>query len=1193
MSGWRFWIDRGGTFCDVLAVSPAGELTAAKLLSENPERYQDAATAGIRQALGLPAGAAIPAGLIHEVRMGTTVATNALLTHTGARTLLVVNEGFQDLLRIGHQTRPELFALEVRLPVPLYEAVEEVGGRLSASGDLLTPLDEPAVLVMLERHRAQGIEACAIALMHAWKHPDIELRVAALARAAGFSQVSVSHEVSPIVGLVSRAGTTVVDAYVSPVLTHYVRQVAEDLPDSTVLYFMQSNGGLAAAGGFAGKDAILSGPAGGVVGAVRTAEMAGESRIIGFDMGGTSTDVALYEGHFERTFDTQVAGVQVRVPMMAVTTIAAGGGSILRFDGARFRVGPESAGANPGPAAYRRQGPLTVTDANVMVGKLVPAHFPALFGPEGNEPLDAATVAQKFAQLAREVGNPEPRDVAEGFLRVAVANMAAAIVRMALERGRDAADFTLQCFGGAAGQHACLVADEVGMRRVLIHPLAGVLSAYGIGLADQSVMRQRACEIALVEAATEPLETLARKLQGEAVQAFDSGERPVRTQVTAHLRYEGTDTALEVPFGAITAMHEAFEAAHRLRFGFASPGRPVAVESLVVEATRRGPAPRPAQPASTGPAPVLKDIEMWSGGRAHRAQVHDRASLRPGQRLAGPALIRESIATTVVEPGWAAQVLNGGELLLTRAHSARRAAADPARADPVHLELFHGLFMSAAEQMGAVLRNTSTSVNIRERLDFSCAVFDADGNLVANAPHVPVHLGSMGESVRTVLARRGGSLRPGSAVVLNNPFAGGTHLPDVTVVTPVFDEAGSQLRFFVASRGHHADIGGITPGSMPAASRTLEEEGVVIDDFLAVEAGVFRERELRALLTSGSHPARSPEVNIADIKAQLAANAAGVRELGRLVSTYGWPLVHAYMGHVMTNAEESVRRVIARLKEGAFHYRMDDGADLHVSVSVDHVTQEARIDFTGTSPQRKGNFNAPPSITRAVVLYVFRCLVGDDLPLNEGCLNPLKIIAPPGSFLAPAPGCAVVAGNTEVSQAVCNALLGALGVAASSQATMNNLLWGNARYQYYETLCGGTGAGPGFDGTGPVHSHLTNTRITDAEVLELRYPVRVERFCVRHGSGGRGRWSGGNGAIRAIRALEPMTATVVGSRRTVPPFGLEGGEPGAPGTQRVERADGSVQLLQGTDQVELQASDLIIIETPGGGGYGPADSSSS
>lgn len=1202
MGGWQFWIDRGGTFTDVVARHPDGGLSTVKLLSENPERYRDAAVAGIRMALGLALDAPLPADRIDTVKMGTTVATNALLERKGARTLLLVDHGFADVLTIGSQARPRLFDLDIRLPVPLFDAVAEVGGRVDIDGVPLTPLDEATTAAMLAEYRAQGFEACAIALTHAWKYPAAEMTLARLAREAGFPQVSASHAVSPLLGLVSRGRTTVVDAYLSPVLRRYVDQVADELGDIP-LYFMQSNGGLSDAAAFQGKDAILSGPAGGVVGAARTAEAAGFPRIIGFDMGGTSTDVALYAGRFERAFDTIVAGVEMRVPMMAISTVAAGGGSILHFDGARFHVGPDSAGANPGPACYRRGGPLTVTDANVLLGKIQPDHFPAIFGPGGDQPLDAATVAARFQALAAEVaaatGQPQdPRTVAEGFLRIAVANMAAAIKRVALEKGCDAADFALQCFGGAGGQHACLVADELGMRTVFVHPLAGVLSAYGMGLADQNCIRQQAVERPLDAAGLADASAIARRLGTEAETAL-RGEQAAGTQaggtaaiavtVAAHLRYRGTDTALAVPLGTVTAMRDAFTAAHTARFGFATPDRDLIIDSVVVEAVRSGEAvaapeltPRP----DGAPPPVTARATLWSGGAAHAVPVHDRADLRPGDVIAGPALIIDAIATTVVEPDWRATTDATGGLVLHRATP--RSAAVPAMvaADPVLLELFNNLFMAIAEQMGVVLRNTATSVNIKERLDFSCALFDCAGNLIANAPHVPVHLGAMSESVRTVMASRGASLRPGDAVVLNNPFNGGTHLPDITVITPVFAENGRDIRFFVANRGHHADIGGTAPGSTPAFSRTLEEEGVVIDDFLLVRQGEFQEAAFRALLAGARYPARNPDVNVADIKAQLAANEAGIREIAHLLARYGWEMVDAYTRHVMANAEESVRRALSRLSDGCFDYEMDNGDRLKVAISVDHQRREAVIDFTGTAPQRADNFNAPPAVTRSTVLYAFRCLVGDDLPLNEGCLAPLRVVLPPGTFLSPAPGCAVVAGNTEISQAVCTALLGAMGVVASAQGTMNNFLFGNARHQYYETICGGAGAGPDFDGASAVHTHMTNTRITDPEVLELRYPVRLERFAIRRGSGGGGRHQGGDGVIRAVRALEDMTATIVASRRKVAPFGLAGGHDGAPGRQWVERADGTRTPLSGTDQVDLRAGDLIVIETPGGGGYG-------
>jgi 5-oxoprolinase (ATP-hydrolysing) len=1191
---WQFWVDRGGTFTDIVARDPEGRLSTHKLLSENPERYKDAAIAGIRSVLGIAADAAIPDGLIEAVKMGTTVATNALLERKGDRTLLLVNRGFRDALRIGTQARPRLFDLDIVLPSMLYEQVAEVGGRVGVDGAELETVDEEEARAVLAGARAAGIDACAIVLMHAWKYPAHEQRLAALALEAGFAQVSASHAVSPLLRLVPRGDTTVVDAYLSPILRRYVDQVASEL-SGTRLYFMQSNGGLTEAGSFQGKDAILSGPAGGIVGAARTAGMAGLDRIIGFDMGGTSTDVALYAGGFERAFETAVAGVRMRAPMMAINTVAAGGGSILHFDGARMRVGPDSAGANPGPACYRRGGPLTVTDANVCVGKIQAKHFPPIFGPHGDQALDPDVVTARFAELAREIGGGRtPHQVAEGFLQIAVANMANAIKQVSVQKGHDVSRFALQCFGGAAGQHACLVADALGMETVFIHPYAGVLSAYGMGLADQTVMKEQAVEVPLSAETLPQLVKLADRLADEATAALEAqgaSGRDVRTARSLHLRYAGTEAALIVPLRDLEAVLAKFTAAHRARFGFATPERAVVAETVAAEATLSGTVAAEAGVAARdgGEPEVIDRVEMFTGGAVVEAPVLERTSLLAGDRIVGPALVREANATTVVEPGWTAEVTARNHMILRRTEARpSRVPAGSERADPVLLELFNNLFMNVAEQTGAVLQNTSMSVNIKERLDFSCAIFDADGRLVANAPHLPVHLGSMGESVRTVLAHRRGALKPGDVVALNNPFNGGTHLPDVTVITPVFDAAGRDILFFVGSRGHHADIGGITPGSTPPLSRTLEEEGVVIDDFLLVDGGHFREVEFRALLGGARYPARSPDVNVADIKAQVAANEKGVQELGRVVAQYGWNVVSAYMRHVMDNAEESVRRVIDRLGSGRFDYAMDNGRRLVVSVSVDQASRSATVDFTGTGAQNEGNFNCPPAVTRAAVLYVFRCLVGEDIPLNDGCLKPLTLIIPPGTFLSPEPGAAVVAGNTEVSQATTNALFGALGVLACSQGTMNNFLFGDATRQYYETICGGAGAGPGFDGTSAVHTHMTNTRMTDAEVLELRYPVRVESFGIRPGSGGAGRWRGGDGAVRRLRFLEPMTAVIVSSRRTVAPFGLEGGADGAVGLQWVERVGGELEALTGTDQAELGAGDVFVIETPGGGGFGRA-----
>ncbi len=1194
--GWQFWVDRGGTFTDLVARAPDGTLSTHKLLSENPGRYRDAAVAGIKQVLGLAPDQEVPPGLVDQVRMGTTVATNALLERKGERSLLVVNQGFADLLRIGNQARPRLFDLDVRLPSLLHERVAEVPGRVAVDGAEVEALDESAATAAFQAAYADGIRACAIALIHAWQHPAMERRLAELARAAGFTQISVSHQVSPLLRLVPRGDTTVVDAYLSPILRRYVEQVSAEL-SGVRLYFMQSNGGLAQADRFGGKDAILSGPAGGIVGAARTAGMAGLDRIIGFDMGGTSTDVALYDGAFERAFETEVAGVRMRAPMMAINTVAAGGGSILHFDGARIRVGPDSAGANPGPASYRRGGPLTVTDANVCVGKLQPVHFPPIFGPDGNERLDRDAALAGFTALADQMAEAtgtrqDPRAVAEGFLRVAVANMANAIKQVSVARGHDAARFALQCFGGAGGQHACLVADELGMETVFIHPYAGVLSAYGMGLADQTVLREQAVERPFDPASMPALEALADQLAAAASDELASqGAATAAIQVhrTVHLRYEGTEAALPVPLQDADATLDAFTSAHRTRFGFATPGRPVVAEAVAVEATAPGEAiVEPTLPARTSGAPDAVDtVAMWTGGAEHATPVYERTALLARDRLPGPALVREANATTVIEPGWTAEVTPQNHMILRRTEPLpSRIAAGTERADPVLLELFNNLFMNVAEQTGAVLQNTSMSVNIKERLDFSCAIFDAEGNLVANAPHVPVHLGAMGESVKTVLRSRGATLRPGDVVALNNPFNGGTHLPDITVITPVFGGDGTAIRFFVGSRGHHADIGGTTPGSTPPGSRTLEEEGVVIDDFLLVEAGAFREAEFRALLSGARYPARSPDVNVADIKAQVAANERGVQELGRVVQTYGWQTVQDYMRHVMNNAEEEVRRVLSRIGDGAFDYVMDDGTPLHVAVTVDQAARTATVDFTGTGPQRPGNFNAPPAVLRAVVLYVFRCLVGQDIPLNDGCLKPIRIVLPPGTFLSPAPGAAVVAGNTEVSQAACNALFGALGTLACSQATMNNVLFGDATRQYYETICGGMGAGPGNPGASAVQTHMTNTRMTDPEVLELRYPVRLEAFGIRRGSGGAGAQRGGDGSVRRIRFLEPMTVVTVASRRTVAPFGLAGGQPGAVGRQWVEHADGTHEDLSGTSRADLKPGDLYVIETPGGGGYG-------
>jgi len=1236
---WQFWIDRGGTFTDVVGKRPDGSLVTLKLLSEHPEQYRDAAVEGIRRLLGLARGTPITSAMVESVKMGTTVATNALLERKGEPTLLVTTRGFRDALRIAYQDRPRLFDRRIVLPELLYRRVVEADERMSALGDVVRALDEAKLEAAMREAFAAGLKSVAIVFLHGWRHHAHELAAERIARRIGFAQVSVSHRTSPMMKLVGRGDTTVVDAYLSPILRRYVDEVAAEMP-GVELYFMQSSGGLAEASGFQGKDAILSGPAGGIVGMVRTAELGlreidreskrsagrraapspaapprgaategsvGALKVIGFDMGGTSTDVSHYAGEFERAFETRVAGVRVRAPMMAIHTVAAGGGSILAFDGARFRVGPESAGANPGPACYRRGGPLTVTDANLALGKIQPAHFPRVFGAGGDEALDGDVVATKLAALADEIARATgtrlaPEAVAAGFVDIAVGSMANAIKKISVARGYDVTRYTLQCFGGAGGQHACLVADALGMERVFVHPLAGVLSAYGMGLADQAVLRQEAIELPLGDAdahaiAATRLAALAAAAAGELERQGVARER-ITVHRRAHLRYEGTDTALVVAFADPRGLQDAFEAAYRQRFSFLMPERRLIVEAVSVEAVGAGDAAlEPPQPLVAGAAPVAATVRMFLDGRWQDAALVERTSARPGQAIAGPAIVVERNATTVVEPGWTARVTALDHLVLERTtpRPARRAAGTTV--DPVLLEVFNNLFMNIAEQMGLQLQNTAYSVNIKERLDFSCALFDADGNLIANAPHMPVHLGSMSESIKTVIARNAGKMRPGDVYVLNDPYHGGTHLPDVTVVTPVYlDDASDSPTFYVGSRGHHADIGGTTPGSMPPFSTRIEEEGVEFDNVKLVEDGRFLEDETRALLESGRWPARNPAQNIADLKAQVAANEKGARELAQMVEQYGLDVVRSYMKHVQDNAEESVRRVITRLRDGAFTLPLDNGAKISVAIRVDAKSRSAEIDFTGTSAQLENNFNAPTAVAMAAILYVFRTLVDDEIPLNAGCLKPIRVVIPEGSMLNPRPPASVVAGNVETSTCITNALYGALGVMASSQCTMNNFTFGNARHQYYETVSGGSGAGlvydaegraiGGFDGTSVVQTHMTNSRLTDPEVLEFRFPVRLDSYEIRAGSGGGGRWHGGDGGVRRVRFLEPMTASILSNGRHAGAFGVAGGSPGKPGVNRVERADGSVEPLDHIASVEMATGDVFVIETPGGGGCG-------
>ena len=1191
---WQFWIDRGGTFTDVVARRPGGGLLTEKLLSENPEQYEDAAVEGVRRLLRLEPDDPGAADAVNAVKMGTTVATNALLERAGAPTLLVTNRGFGDALRIGYQNRPDLFALNIQLPELLYTMVLEIEGRLDAVGEEITPLDLEGAAEGLAAAFDAGYRSGAIVFMHGYRNPEHERRIAKLAEDAGFTQISVSSEVSPLMKLVSRGDTTVVDAYLSPILRSYVDRVAASLGEAPLM-FMQSNGGLTDARKFRGKDSILSGPAGGVVGAVGTAGMAGFEKIIAFDMGGTSTDVSHYAGAFERAFDTQVAGVRLRSPIMRIHTVAAGGGSILKFDGARMRVGPGSAGADPGPACYGRGGPLTITDANVILGRIQPRHFPHLFGPGADQPLDAEAATHLFAGLAAEISRASHTEqtketVAEGFLTIAVENMANAIKRISVQRGYDVTEYTLVCFGGAGGQHACRVADALGMETIFIHPLAGVLSAYGMGLAEVHAHRERAVEAPLVTQSLDDLGPVFSDLEQQCrAELADQGIGPADITLyrRLHLRYAGTDTALEVPLGGLEAVAGAFEDAHRTRFGFTDPGRGLVVEAAFIEAVGATEQVADAEiEGATAPGEAIESVTAHMAGGAHETPVFRRTDLGPGQRIEGPAIIIEDTATTVIEPDWAALVTGLGHLVLSRVAPRPAQAAIGAEADPVMLEVFNNLFMSIAEQMGAVLANTASSVNIKERLDFSCALFDANGALVANAPHLPVHLGSMGESVATIIRQRAGKMKAGDVYALNAPYNGGTHLPDITVITPVFGAAGAGVLFFLGSRGHHADVGGITPGSIPPFSRTIDEEGVLIDDFTLVSGDRLREAELRQLLASGPYPARNPDQNVADFKAQIAANEKGAAELARMVDHFTLEVVHAYMGHVRANAAEQVRLVLDALPGGEFTANMDNGAHIKVAIRVDREARRALIDFTGTSDQDAGNFNAPAAVARAAVLYVFRCLVADDIPLNDGCLEPLEIVIPEGCILNPKPPAAVVAGNVETSQIVTGALLAAAGALASGQATMNNFTFGNEGHQYYETVCGGAGAGPGFDGAHAVHTHMTNTRLTDPEILEWRHPVRLEEFRLRPGSGGDGQAKGGDGVIRRVRFLEPMTAAIVSSSRRVAPFGLSGGGGGAPGHNYVERQDGSVDELAGADQTEMAEGDGFVIETPGGGGYG-------
>ena len=1198
---WQFWIDRGGTFTDIIGRSPKGDISTHKLLSENSTQYKDAAIQGIRDLLCLKDEEDIPIDQIDSIKMGTTVATNALLERKGENTLLAISSGFADILRIGYQQRPKLFSLDIKLPDMLYSNIVEIEERIDINGKIIKKLDPIETKKLLKDAFDQGFKSIAIVLMHGYRHQSHEKQVSTIAKKIGFEQISVSHRVSPLMKIIPRGDTTVVDAYLSPILRRYVNQVKSALGPAQKgfgkLMFMQSNGGLTDANYFQGKDAILSGPAGGVVGMVKTGEKVGLDKLIGFDMGGTSTDVCHFNGEYERTLETKVAGIILRSPMMLINTVAAGGGSILHFDGSRYRVGPDSAGAYPGPACYRNGGPLTVTDCNVMLGKLNPEFFPKIFGPNANQNLDLSLVKKKFTALAKEISletmkTVTPSAVAEGFLSIAVESMANAIKKISVQRGYDVSNYALSCFGGAGGQHACLVADRLGIKKIHLHPYAGVLSAYGIGLAESRKINDLAVELPLEKGVIDHLSKSFTKLHFDGKEDLVSqnlNENLFQYTDRVYLRYQDSDTSLAVKFENVEGMKLCFENTHRARFGFISPEKLVIIESIQAEVSCQS-----EQFESNIIIPnkiktkTLTTQDVFINGKLEETIFYNRDEIKPNEKLSGPAVIIEPTSTIIVEPGWEATLKESNDLILTRTQKIKRASAIGTSVDPIMLEIFNNLFMNVAEQMGMVLENTASSVNIKERLDFSCALFSPTGNLVANAPHVPVHLGSMSECIKTIIRENSSTMNPGDAFLINAPYNGGTHLPDITLIKPVFDDNNENVIFYVATRGHHADIGGTVPGSAPANSTHVKEEGVLIDNFTIVSKGVFLENEIYNLLSLAEFPARNIKQNIADLKAQVAAAEKGSQELIKVIKHYGLEVVHAYMGHVQDNAEESVRRVLDVLSDSSFTYKMDDGHQVVVSISVDKVNRTATIDFTGTSNQHPGNYNAPSSICYAAVLYVFRCLVDDEIPLNDGCLKPLNLIIPKRSMINPQYPAAVFSGNVETSQYIVDTLLGALGEFAASQGTMNNFIWGNEKVQNYETICGGSGASINQPGCSAVHTHMTNSRLTDPEVLEWRFPVQLESFSIRKNSGGKGLNMGGDGVDRRMRFLETMTVNIIAGHRKIPPYGLSGGESGALGENYVIHSDESVTRLGTKGQVEVGENDLFILKTPGGGGFGKA-----
>ena len=1206
---WQFWVDRGGTFTDIIGRAPSGQLVTRKLLSVNPDHYRDATLEGIRQILGLASNALIPQTLVHCVKMGTTVATNALLERKGELTALVTTQGFRDSLRIAYQSRPQIFDRHIRLPELLYSEVIEVSERITAQGAVLTPLDELHLRISFQELRTKGFNSVAIVFMHAYAYPAHELRAGELALEAGFKQISLSHQVAPVIKLISRGDTTVVDAYLTPVLKGYIDQMRDQMPGID-LFFMQSSGGLAKDQAFQGKDAILSGPAGGIVGMSRTAQLAGERWVIGFDMGGTSTDVSHFAGDLERDYETQVAGVRVRAPMMSIHTVASGGGSLLSFDGSRFRVGPQSAGAHPGPVCYGRGGPLALTDANVMIGKIQSEFFPKVFGSSGHELLDVQAVKIAFEALSKASGL-SPELTAQAFVSIAVEQMANAIKKISVAKGYDITRYTLQCFGGAGAQHACLVANALGMKRVMVHPMASLMSAYGMGLADQSLIKEKTLELPVNASSIDLAFATAKELQVHVqseLSKYLSSTRSIDLKSRVKVKYAGSDTALEVELTREQQIQHSFEALYLKRFSFLMHNRGLILESVSVEGIVRGDdLPKPGSgPVQNSIAQSLeglhhqspKKVRVFMDSAWHEVRLIEREALRKGETFCGPLLITEANSTIVVEPGWQVKLADLGHLMLEKKASHKSFVALSNKVDPMRLEIFNNLFMNIAEQMGLRLQNTAHSVNIKERLDFSCALFDGNGKLIANAPHMPVHLGSMGESVMSVIEANKGDIRYGDVFVLNDPYHGGTHLPDITVITPCFVLAYSLTEpfMFVGSRGHHADVGGITPGSMPAFSTHIDQEGVMITNFKLVDEHVFQESAMMNLLTGGQYPCRNPEQNMADLRAQIAANEKGIDEIRRSVEQHGLLMFKSYMQFVQDHACQAVTQILKTIRSGTYRLPLDNGAVICVRIDIDSSAGSAVIDFAGTSPQLSNNFNAPKAVSIAAVLYVLRTLVDDEIPLNAGCLEPVEVRVPLGSMLNPLPGAAVVAGNVETSMCITNALFGALGVLASSQPTMNNLTFGNEKYQYYETIAGGSGAGGiwsdqgelqgGFDGTSVVQTHMTNSRLTDPEVLESRFPVLLESFCIRKDSGGRGRFKGGDGAVRTLRFLEDMTLSILSNGRTYPAFGVQGGEPGHKGENLILRENGQQEVLAHSDQTQMRPGDRVQIHTPGGGAFG-------